>query len=48
MPRFIKNGKNLYLRIPTEVVKAHGLQQGQEMLVNSDRISGKIILEKIS
>ncbi|MFH1255773.1 MAG: hypothetical protein V1494_00635 [Candidatus Diapherotrites archaeon] len=48
MVKLIKNGKNLYCRIPREVVQAAGLTKETQLLVNYDRISGRIILEKIN
>jgi len=45
--KLIKNGKNLYCRIPSEIVAASGLTKENNVLVNYDRMSGKIIIEKI-
>lgn len=47
MVKVIKNGSNLYCRLPKEIVKVAGLGQGQEVLVQYSRETEQITIKKI-
>jgi len=47
MVKVIFNSKNLYVRLPKEVVRAAGINQGDEMLIQYNKESETIIAKRL-
>ncbi|VVB76449.1 Uncharacterised protein [uncultured archaeon] len=47
MVKIIKNGKNIYVRIPKEVTIVSGFQAGNEVIIQYNKETEQITLKKI-